>query len=248
MGHRLAYSLFMLIALIVFLVTRRLQPHQSTQLPPTQRRALGLAAFIGGMIGARIGYIMANFEAMTVHFDWLADGKTVLTGIALAYLSVEVTKLVLGIRVKTGDDYALPLALALAVGRWGCFVNGCCFGTPTTLPWAVVFHDGIPRHPTQIYESFFHFFMAAVLLFLACKQMLPTHRLQLYLIAYCLYRFLTEFIRPEPAWLLDLTFYQWAALAFAGALAGQWVWDDSFRRPVPTTREQVGCCLPETSS
>ena len=168
---------------------------------------------------------MANFGAAAVHFDWLADGKTVLTGIGLAYLSVEATKLALGIRVKTGDDYALPLALALAVGRWGCFINGCCFGTPTTLPWAVVFHDGLPRHPTQIYESFFHLFMAAVLLFLARKQMLPTHRLQIYLIAYCLYRFLTEYIRPEPSWLLGLTFYQWTALAFWRS-AGQWVWDD----------------------
>ncbi len=248
MGHRLTYTLFMLLALIAFLVVRRLQPHQSTKLPRPQKTALGVAAFIGGMIGARIGYIMANFEAVTAHFDWLADGKTVLTGIALAYLSVEVTKLALGIRVKTGDDYALPLALALAVGRWGCFFNGCCFGTTTTLPWAVAFHDGLPRHPTQIYESFFHLFMAAILLFLARKQILPTHRLQLYLIVYCFYRFLTEFIRPEPAWFLGWTFYQWTSLAFAAALAGQWVWDDLSGKSLQTARGQVGCRLSETSS
>jgi uncharacterized radical SAM superfamily Fe-S cluster-containing enzyme len=51
-------------------------------------------------------------------------------------------------------------------------------------------------------------------------------RLKFYLIAYCCYRFATVFIRPEPVWLLGLTFYQWAALALALALAVQW-WFDS---------------------
>ena len=73
-------------------------------------------------------------------------------------------------RVKTGDTFAVPLALALAVGRWGCFFNGCCYGVETTLPWGVWFRSRrrrAPRlmkcHPTQIYESLFHFTMAVVL-------------------------------------------------------------------------------------
>src|SRR5919204_429820 len=70
----------------------------------------------------------------------------------------------LAIRVKTGDTFALPLALALALGRWGCFCNGCCFGKPTDLPWGVDFGDGVRCHPTQIYESLFHALMALVLL------------------------------------------------------------------------------------
>jgi phosphatidylglycerol:prolipoprotein diacylglycerol transferase len=229
MWPRLAYSLFMVLALGVFLLVRRLQPRQTTRLTRRQRTALGLAAFIGGMLGAKAGFLVANWHAWSFHFVWLADGKTVLTGIACAYLAVELTKLALGIKVKTGDDYALPLALALAVGRWGCFCNGCCYGTPTTVPWGVVFHDEWPRHPTQIYESLFHTAMAVILFVLARENRLATHRLQLYLIAYCIFRFLTEYIRPEPPWLFDLTFYQWFASAMAIALAAQWAW---------TTRQQ----------
>ncbi|HEV8060435.1 MAG TPA: prolipoprotein diacylglyceryl transferase family protein [Gemmataceae bacterium] len=231
MWQRLAYSLFKVLALGVFLLVRRLQPWQSTKLPKRQRTALGLAAFIGGMLGAKAGFMMANLGSWSFDFVWLADGKTVLTGIACAYVAVELTKLAIGIRVKTGDDYALPLALALAVGRWGCFCNGCCFGTPTTVPWAVVFHDGLPRHPTQIYESLFHFTMAMVLFVLARKNKLPTHRLQFYLIAFCVFRFFTEYIRPEPPWFLGWTFYQWTAVAMALGLAGQWAWDERRRRP-----------------
>jgi phosphatidylglycerol---prolipoprotein diacylglyceryl transferase len=242
MERRLAYSLFMLLALVVFLVTRRIQPHQSTKLPRRQGVALGLAVFIGGVLGARLGYIMANLDAWSLNFAWLADGKTVLTGIAGAYLAVEATKLALGIHVKTGDDYALPLALALAVGRWGCFFNGCCFGTPTSLPWAVVFHDDVPRHPTQIYESLFHLLLAAILFLLARKQLLPTHRLQFYLITYCVFRFLTEYIRPEPPWLLGLTFYQWTALVLAAALTCQWAWNDLAEKRVSRSRQQLDSC------
>jgi prolipoprotein diacylglyceryltransferase len=57
------------------------------------------------------------------------------------------------------------------------------------------------------------------------RDWLPRQRLKVYLIAYCCYRFATEFIRPEPAWLLGLTFYQWAALALGLGLAVQWWFD-----------------------
>ena len=65
-----------------------------------------------------------------------------------------------------------------------------------------------------MYESLFHFTMALVLWRLAVWDQLRTHRLQFYLICYGLFRFLTEYVRPEPTWALGLTFYQWASLLF----------------------------------
>ena len=108
---------------------------------------------------------------------WLSDGKTIVAGLAGAYLAVEWAKRVLGVRVKTGDTFALPLALALAVGRWGCFFNGCCYGVETGLPWGVNFGDGVRRHPTQIYESLFHFGMALILIEIARRDVLRYQRL-----------------------------------------------------------------------
>jgi phosphatidylglycerol:prolipoprotein diacylglycerol transferase len=129
------------------------------------------------------------------------------------------------VRVKTGDSFALPLALALAVGRWSCFFNGCCYGRPTDLPWGVDFGDGVLRHPTQVYESLFHLTMAGVLLWLMGRGLFRTHRLQLYLIAYGVFRFATEYLRPEPAGMLGLTYYQWAALVLVVGPAAQWAWE-----------------------
>jgi phosphatidylglycerol---prolipoprotein diacylglyceryl transferase len=227
MTGRLLYALFMILALVVFLLARQLLPVPPSvaRLPWRQRALLGLAAFVGGSLGAKLPFALTSGEGWLTSAAWLADGKTVTTGLAGAYLAVEATKLLLGVRAKTGDSFALPLALALAVGRWGCFCNGCCAGTPTTLPWGVDFGDGVPRHPTQVYESLFHLSMAGVLALCLWRDVFCFQRLKLYLIAYGVFRFLTEFIRPEPPWWLGLTFYQWAALALAIGLSAQWAFD-----------------------
>jgi prolipoprotein diacylglyceryltransferase len=64
-----------------------------------------------------------------------------------------------------------------------------------------------------------------VLLFITWRGWIPRQRVKLYLIAYGLYRFASETVRPEPSWLLGFTFYQWAALALAAAMAIHWFLD-----------------------
>jgi phosphatidylglycerol:prolipoprotein diacylglycerol transferase len=238
--QRLAYVSAMLLSLAVFLVVRHFQPKPAamTALPWQQRTALTWAALVGGAFGAKIGYALATGNNWLQAGTWLTDGKTVTTGLLGAYLAVEVVKCLLHIHVKTGDGYALPLALALAVGRWGCFFNGCCHGLPTDLPWGVDFGDGVLRHPTQIYESLFHLTMAGLLMLFIRNDFLRNQRLKFYLIAYGCYRFLTEFIRPEPDWALGLTFYQWVSMVMVAGLSVQW-WFDRAIRPQTSPVEAV---------
>jgi prolipoprotein diacylglyceryltransferase len=249
MTPRLAYSSFMFLALAVFLLTRWWLPKPPglASQPRWKRAALALAAFVGGALGAKLPFALANFKGWLDGTAWLGDGKTVVAGLIGAYLSVELVKWLLDIRVKTGDTFALPLALALAVGRWGCFFNRCCHGTETTLPWGVPFRvpDGggwrwVRCHPTQIYESFFHLTMAIILWQLMQRDLLARQRLKLYLIAYGVYRFATEYIRPEPVWWLGLTFYQWAAAALAVGLSIQW-WIDRPPPPLDETCSPLVC-------
>jgi phosphatidylglycerol:prolipoprotein diacylglycerol transferase len=238
--ERASYAYFMLLALAMFLLAQRVLPRSAdvTRMPAWQRGALALAAFIGGTLGAKLPFALANQSGPFTWTAWFSDGKTIVAGLIGAYLSVELAKAALGIKVKTGDSFAVPLALAMAVGRWGCFCNGCCYGVPTELPWAVVFPqpDGrlVSCHPTQIYESLFHFTMAGVLIWITLRGWLPRQRLKLYLIAYGVYRFLTEYIRPEPPQALSLTFYQWASLLLVTGLLLQWQMDRQ-----PHTKELV---------
>ncbi len=153
-----------------------------------------------------------------------SNGKTIVCGMVGAYLGVELVKWIYRIRIKTGDSFAVPMAVAVGIGRLSCFVAGCCYGTPTDLPWGVQFPnvDLLPRHPTQLYESLFHLVMAGVLAGLQHRNMLPGQLVKLYIMTYLVYRFGTEFIRPEPQMWVGLTAYQWFALAMLPCFA--WLW------------------------
>lgn len=232
--ERLAYAFFAFLSFVVFLAAYQQMPkaRELAAVPRWKRLMLTLCGFVGGSLGARLPFVFADAGG------WLGDGKTITTGLIGAYLGVELGKLTLKIGVKTGDAYALPLALALAVGRWGCFFNGCCAGKETTLPWGVDFGDGIRRHPTQAYESLFHLCMAALLWEILRRGAFRYQRLKLYLIAYGCFRFLTELIRPEPAWLFGLTYYQCVALVLIAGLAVQWWFDRRLSQSlVPLTGE-----------
>lgn len=215
----------MLLAVFVFFLVAWVRPAKNAtpKLPAFERWTLIAAAFIGGTLGGKLPFVLAQGQWWSLE-PWFMNGKTITTGLMGAYVMVELVKAIQGIRIKTGDRFALPLAAAFAVGRWGCFFNGCCFGVPSNLPWAVSF-EGIEglRHPTQVYEALFHTICFAILWWITIRGYWLRHQLQLYLIVYCGFRFVTEWIRPEPEVLLRLTFYQWAVLGFAALLVTQWM-------------------------
>lgn len=190
-----------------------------------QKVAIGLGAFCGAMLGAKLPFVLWDWEGLQSGMAWFSDGKTIMCGLVGAYLGVEVTKWALEIRVKTGDSFAAPVAVAVGIGRIACFTAGCCFGTPTNLPCGVVFNtagDGLPRHPTQLYEAAFHFSMAILLAILRRRGIWQGQLAKFYILTYLAYRFATEFIRPEAEILIGLTGYQWAALLLAPMFA--WLW------------------------
>jgi phosphatidylglycerol---prolipoprotein diacylglyceryl transferase len=187
-----------------------------------ERLGIGLSAFCGAMIAAKLPFVLADWEGLLSGRAWLENGKTIVFGIAGGYFGVELAKALLGVRVKTGDSFAVPVATALAIGRLGCFAAGCCHGTVTSLPWAVDFGDGLRRHPTQLYESAFHLTAALILAWLMRRGILRGQLIKLYLIAYLIFRILTEFIRPEPVLALGLTGYQWACLGLIPVFVVLW--------------------------
>ena len=91
---------------------------------------------------------------------WLSGqsgvARSIEGAVAGAIIAIELYKRVAGITLRTGARFALPFAVGVAVGRIGCFLSGLddfTYGTPTALPWAHDFGDGVPRHPVQLYES-----------------------------------------------------------------------------------------------
>lgn len=221
------YPAILLVAIVVGLAL--LRPRQrSLPLTRTERAAIALGAFLGAMLGAKLPFVLTDPEGLRSGAVWFANGKTMVFGLAGAYLGVELAKWALDVRTKTGDSFAVPAAVTIAIGRWSCFVAGCCYGAETTVPWAVAF-DGVRRHPTQIYESLFHAAMAGLLVWLERRDAFPGQRFKFYVLCYLGYRFVSEFLRPEPAWWLGWSFYQWAALGLMPVFAALW-WHDARAR------------------
>ena len=156
------YPLIMLAAVATALVLGR-GSSRNLGLTRRERILIRLGAFCGAMIGAKLPFALSDWHALLTGRVWLENGKTIVFGLVGGYAGVEIVKSYLGVRVKTGDSFAVPVAAAVGVGRLSCFVAGCCHGTPTQLPWAIDFGDGIHRHPTQLYEMAFHLNMACIL-------------------------------------------------------------------------------------
>jgi phosphatidylglycerol:prolipoprotein diacylglycerol transferase len=217
------------------LLFRRSRPELN--LTRKQRWAVGLGAFCGGMLGSKLPFVFADWQGLLGGRAWLDNGKTIMLGLVGGYFGVELAKWYSGVKQKTGDSFAAPVALAVAIGRLACFHAGCCFGTVTDLPWACRFGDGLPRHPTQIYEAIFHAGASAALVSFKAAGRFRGQLIKLYFLSYFGFRFVTEFLRPEPVLGLGLTSYHWAAAVLAPVFIALWFADS--RRMSGTSRSSL---------
>lgn len=222
-----AYPLIMLVAVACGgMIIRRSQ--RSLPLPTDQRIAIGLAAFCGAMLGAKLPFVLSDWSGLLSGNAWFSNGKTILSGLVGAYAAVELTKWTLNIHTKTGDSFVVGAATAVAIGRLGCLVAGCCYGNPCNLPWAMrcAIIDDLPRHPTQLYEALFHASLAILMFHLQHRGIWKGQLAKFYILSYCMFRLGSEFLRPEIQIAFGLTGYQWFAVACLPAFTLLW-WRDA---------------------
>ncbi len=175
--------------------------------------ALAVAALVGGAAGAKLVEWAVHPSAFAAaRWGVLVSGRTVLGGLLGGWLAVAAVKRRLGVAGRRGNLLAAPLALGLLLGRLGCFLNGCCHGTPTGLPWGVDFGDGVRRHPTQLYEAAFALVALVVLRLPWRRRARPGRLFGLFMIGYLAFRFAEEFVRAGDHGLLGLSPYQLLAL------------------------------------
>lgn len=170
-----------------------------------------LAALFGGIIGAKLPIWIIHYKEIIASFPDITpflSGRTIVGGLIGGTIAVMLIKKWMGITEKKGNIFAPAIALGIAIGRIGCFLRGCCYGTPTSLPWGVDFGDGILRHPTQIYESLFALAMFFYLMKAKKNNPKPGILFEGFMMAYFIFRFFIEFIRVENHIFLGLTGFQ----------------------------------------
>jgi len=179
-----------------------------------------IVAGLGGLLGARILYMLLNWSYYSTQplsaFFTQFEGLSFYGGFFLATILLYFWSRWRQVGfLKLADFMAPYLALGYAFGRMGCFLNGCCYGAESSVPWALPVSPGdeILRHPVQLYAL-----AGSLLIFFILKRIRPARPfvgfLTIALFAlYGLLRFSTEFFRHgEPIW-LGLTNAQLFSLA-----------------------------------
>ena len=149
-----SYGLMMVIGFLTAVSIIRRLSRRITPNPQLITNA-ALYSLIAGVVGARLFYVVHYLDKFRENplsdFAFWQGGLELLGGVLLA-----ITVIILYMRDhklpirRYLDILAIGLMAALAFGRIGCFLNGCCFGKPTQVPWAVCFPYGSPAYQSQV--------------------------------------------------------------------------------------------------
>ncbi|MEZ4990450.1 MAG: prolipoprotein diacylglyceryl transferase [Saprospiraceae bacterium] len=225
-----AHLLFELLAFTLgFQFFLRLRKPEADPISNVNRLWILMGATAGALIGSRL---LGALESPDLFFSrstgWLYyyQSKTIVGGLLGGLMGVEGIKKLIGEQHSSGDLFTYPIMLGMIIGRIGCFSAGISeptYGVASSLPWAMDLGDGIPRHPTALYEIIF-----LVLLWMGLSgirkryTLVPGAYFQLFMTAYLFYRFMVEFIRPGVPVIFGLNMLQLACL---GGLIYYWrVW------------------------
>ncbi|NJN16118.1 MAG: prolipoprotein diacylglyceryl transferase [Oscillochloris sp.] len=188
-----------------------------------------------GAIGAKLSTLWVYLEAApypTALGILIEGGKSILGGLAGAYIGAILFKHILGYRERTGDLFAPAVALGMAIGRIGCLLTEQ-IGTPTSMPWGIVLSadlaaripncpdcaPGMRLHPSFVYEIIFHgIAFALIWWWLRPRIFVKGELLKIYLLAYAFFRFGVEFVRGNQVVWEGLTRSQIFLLPTTGLL------------------------------
>jgi len=178
-------------------------------IPPDAVLDLSTLIVVAAVVGARLLYVVEHLEAYSVRwwdvFRVWEGGLTVYGGASVAVLASVVFCRRRGLAfLKVADTLAPSMALGVGITRVGCFLNGCCFGEPCGLPWAVTFPQGsfasvclgqMAVHPAQLYASAVGFAVFGVLLWLDRKPRPTGWLFWLFVLLFAGATFWTDFTR-----------------------------------------------------
>ena len=175
--------------------------------------------FIGSITGAIFlnTVLFGKDKTLSTITDVNIEGMSVLGGILGGFIGVEIFKKIAGHNESTGDAFAIAIPIGHSIGRIGCLLAGCCFGTYSNLPWAISYPvESIPYivhqhigyidsnslaslsvHPIPIYEIIFNLLILLTLIKMRDKFKTNGSVFRLYLLSYCTFRFFEEFLRAD---------------------------------------------------
>ena len=186
-----------------------------------------LWGIVGGLVMSRVVHVvdyLALHPGQSIDFFNFA-GLGLYGGIIGAplgaFLYTRVRRIPWSSMARIGDAVALGAPLAQAIGRVGCFINGCCHGVPTAVPWAVIWDNpgsscslpGQPLHPTQLYFIAWNLVVFAVVFWMRKRPRPEGTSFIVYIMLYSVGDFVIRFWRTNEVFSLGLQQGQFISLA-----------------------------------
>ena len=177
---------------------------------------LALAFLVGGLLGARLAgqirdsLILGKFVNPAEQKGLVSYGAF-LGILIMGWIFARVEQISFW---KLLDLVSPPAALGFSISRVGCFLNGCCFGRPTDLPWGVVYpqfshpwqaYGSVPLHPAQLYAAIGNLILFGILLVLWGRNRFDGFIFLSWGVMYSVLRFVLEIFRADPRIILGLT-------------------------------------------
>lgn len=223
-------------------------------LDPYDMSEVGLWTVIFGLLGARLAYVAQHVDYYLQNPELLLNfrrgGIAIQGALLLGFATTAWTCKRRNINMLNGlDVYISPVLLGMALGRIGCVMQGCCYGSPCSpsLPWAITYPESlhiacVPRHPSQIYEALLDIALIVLVNWVYKNAKFYGQTFWTGIAGYGVVRFITEFFREcDSAPVAGLSLAQWAALLFV-ALGLCGVLGKISRQPlaVPSPAEKKG--------
>ncbi|MBN1643705.1 MAG: prolipoprotein diacylglyceryl transferase [Dehalococcoidales bacterium] len=223
------YGIFIALAVIWLIFWMWWRVRKGAKLSLDTVLSMALVGIPSGIIFARLLHVVDNIVIARLHpelaitgqvIDYLrepskiigGDGLTIYGAVLGASLGIWIYCKIAKVKIGYVFDLVAPaIVVAQAIGRVGCTLNGCCYGSPTTLPWGIEYTNpnsfgfgaGVV-HPTTIYEIIFCLILFVVLLKLR-GRLKPDGTLYLvYLSAYSAWRIGIDFLREGQPFLASL--------------------------------------------
>lgn len=219
-----AYGVFAAAGMLVALwLAQRRAPEYGVS--RSQAADLVFFVFVSGVVGARIFFVAQHWEdyrqSLAQIFFFREGGLVWYGGFVFA---VTAGALYAGVRkwpILNLFDFAAPIIpIAHAIGRLGCFFNGCCIGAETAGAFGFRLPgESMARWPVQIYEAVLLVALSLALSALRGRRRPEGSLFLLYILGYSFLRFLLEFFRGDQELYQGLTIPQWTSAAlFAASL------------------------------
>lgn len=182
---------------------------------PNRVMDLGIWIIIAALVGAKLLLVVVDWDHYRRNpgdiFSLVRSAGVFYGGLVVAtatgFLLIRRYRLPVW---TTADLYAPGIALGHVIGRMGCFFAGCCWGRPTSVPWAITFTDpaaavnvgtplNVALHPTQLYEAGAELLILVLLLATERRgRPFAGRTFWLYMLLYAITRFIIEIYRGDP--------------------------------------------------